>query len=452
MTTWRPSLERAPSQTQGRALMKQGRFQAAEEAFAKACAGAGALRSSSSPAGHAPCTAGLEWDAASIGLSTRLFLAKAVWCQEQPARALGVAEDLCESAVQVGLAPASGLMGEICSVTARLCRELLAPASAAVPVHTPPVRARWRRVGAAACQRMCGWRANDARDRATFHELEAQIHELCCACAPPPPAPSPVEGAHAAAGKAPEAAGQCGCLCGAVQAARAAQQQCVVAAGASPGAGRLPPLQQRRRAHLRRLQELLGEVDHRAEAAERQSAAAARARKREKASRHGKRWREKRAVVLDARLAQLEGQVAARLHIARGLCTAGDSDAPGGGGGGGAGGAETCPPCHPRGNNDTAAAAAAGARLDVGAGRIAWGRVPEALRPGSSGEGGLHHDPGRVERKRWQLESLYVVLARVVRLHTPRTHASTPGGGGGPLLHVVDFGSGTGEDHAARRR
>ena len=42
------------------------------------------------------------------------------------------------------------------------------------------------------------------------------------------------------------------------------------------------------------------------------------------------------------------------------------------------------------------------------------GRRPGALCPESTSDGGLHHDPQRVKRKRWQLESIYIVLERVV--------------------------------------
>jgi methylase of polypeptide subunit release factors len=87
---------------------------------------------------------------------------------------------------------------------------------------------------------------------------------------------------------------------------------------------------------------------------------------------------------------------------------------------------------------------------------VEWETVPDVLRPSTGGKGGLAHDKGRVTRKRWQLESLYVVVRRVVgRLKEVQWanrnacvadvgSGSQTGGVGGRPLRVVDFGCGSG--------
>lgn len=91
-----------------------------------------------------------------------------------------------------------------------------------------------------------------------------------------------------------------------------------------------------------------------------------------------------------------------------------------------------------------------------------WDRVPIGLQPGSEGEGGLAHNQYRVTRKRWQLESLYRVLDRVVAMyeHThgggknsdssppaPESGCTLEGGLAGGKSNrcvIVDFGAGSG--------
>jgi 2-polyprenyl-3-methyl-5-hydroxy-6-metoxy-1,4-benzoquinol methylase len=71
--------------------------------------------------------------------------------------------------------------------------------------------------------------------------------------------------------------------------------------------------------------------------------------------------------------------------------------------------------------------------------RLPWDQIPNMLRPSSAEEGGLAHNTDRVRRKCWQLESLYVVLRTVIGKMVGKVNAT-----GSPPLHIVDFGSGSG--------
>jgi len=76
--------------------------------------------------------------------------------------------------------------------------------------------------------------------------------------------------------------------------------------------------------------------------------------------------------------------------------------------------------------------------------RLDWARVPASLQPWSDELGGLAHDPRRVDHKRWQLESLFVALSYVLAHHRTDVRNSLDEGTDGGKLHIVDFGSGSG--------
>ena len=110
----------------------------------------------------------------------------------------------------------------------------------------------------------------------------------------------------------------------------------------------------------------------------------------------------------------------ARLHVIGGMCAGGvagaEAESFGGdgigddnvGGPAAAAGVGAGRASAPSTAEDAAIMAALAQRLD-------WSRVPSEMRPSSEGRGGLAHLPVRVLRKRWQLESVWSVLQATVR-------------------------------------
>lgn len=80
--------------------------------------------------------------------------------------------------------------------------------------------------------------------------------------------------------------------------------------------------------------------------------------------------------------------------------------------------------------------------------RLDWKHVPAVLQPSSTEDGGLGHNASRVQRKEWQLESLFNVLFRTVqqlKANRAAAAASSDGGRGATSpITIVDFGSGSG--------
>ena len=174
----------------------------------------------------------------------------------------------------------------------------------------------------------------------------------------------------------------------------------------------------KRKAQLAREQTLrswmleLGLIDETAEA----QAMAERTAVRDERAAHDRRKRAKRAGYLDSELEKLAPEIATLRgrHEDRGLCI----------------------PCSPP--------------VAGGGGRLPWDAVPEGLKPSSSSEGGIERRgpereaATRVTRKMWQLESVFTVLREIVAgLEAARGPAATTGSSA-PPIHVVDFGSGSG--------
>jgi hypothetical protein len=171
-------------------------------------------------------------------------------------------------------------------------------------------------------------------------------------------------------------------------------------------------------------------VDHAGEAAAEEQLVLKRAKHRA----FKQRRRAAAGSVLDSQLARLAPQLDRLCPPREGLCCSTDCSS---------GGAA-------KAGAPLAAGAGAAAAARASAPRMEWARVPFGLQPGSLEDGGLK-DPARVERKAWQLESLFRVLQRVVACmeHGGRGRAGRPAAGGAPRLHVVDFGSGSGNSALA---
>ena len=60
-------------------------------------------------------------------------------------------------------------------------------------------------------------------------------------------------------------------------------------------------------------------------------------------------------------------------------------------------------------------------------------------------KGGLGHDATRVQRKQWQLESLFKILSRIIKkIHSNRTKPAVDEPALNTPITIVDFGSGSG--------
>lgn len=194
------------------------------------------------------------------------------------------------------------------------------------------------------------------------------------------------------------------------------------AAGHKPGGFRR--VQEANEATLRDLQIALGEVDLEAEGKEEE----ARQANRERRARRAIRLRAEQSRAMDSQLVALAPEVAARRRVVPGLCRGEEGALPGS--------------------------------------RLPWDSLPASLLPSSTEDGGLSHNENRVQRKQWQLESLYTVLRRVVQSLTaqypkpccwvpqspPATIDEQPARKKAAVsrdlaadpIHVVDFGSGSG--------
>ncbi|CAE8626246.1 unnamed protein product [Polarella glacialis] len=163
---------------------------------------------------------------------------------------------------------------------------------------------------------------------------------------------------------------------------------------------------------LRQLHLRLGLVDVLAE----EAAAVEVEERRERKQRHKSRRQDRAARCLDD-LTKLAPQIPAHRHVLVGLC----------------------------------------APLDSGLHelRLDWDQVPAVLQPSSNEVGGLAHDPRRVERKRWQLESLFVAFSYVLARHRVGRGTGVDAAKGIAVqdlgsqldqkrLDIVDFGAGSG--------
>jgi len=215
------------------------------------------------------------------------------------------------------------------------------------------------------------------------------------------------------------------CLCGSLEQARVATTAAIgacseAAAIADIGQKRNRALgmrgkaqrqgQEKRELSLRQLQIRLGLVDLHAES----EAAAAAVERKLRNQRHRIRRQDRAAACLNDLLSELAPDIEQKRHVLANLC-----------------------------NPDIS--------LEE---RMDWGLVPAALQPNSSDAGGLAHDSHRMDRKRWQLESIFVALAHVLGHRYPCQTIVLDSAGGDvkhsvngydhKAFHIVDFGSGSG--------
>jgi len=344
---------------------------------------------------------------------TRVLLAQAYEREGDLASAVEQASIAAEEARRLGVVQGSAVNFTIHSFLQRNCAEVGGEASLAAGLASTALLKP-------------GLLAQDSFDMARVCMVESSIHRQL--------------------GNLPEARDAC-------QEAVAAG----MATGSQPGGFR--KFQDVNESVLREIRLELGEIDLVAEAAEEQRRALA----REKRAKRGARIRLEQSRAMDGHLAALAEEVDARRTACPRLCRApGDEEDPGS--------------------------------------RLPWGSLPPSLLPSWTEDGGLSHDVGRVARKQWQLESLFTILARVVahieeNIHTTETNETkqasmapsscsippppppppptSPSSGGGepakkkpkavPLasrassvgsverrdlglhpLHIVDFGSGSG--------
>ena len=419
--TWRPPLEVVPAgQCEGRRLLKARDFAGAVAALAAQVLEDKGCNLAPIPAGVS--TAG--WPQEAIAISTRLLLCKAqAACGDLQAALDSATEAVTATRLGGGvLVPLDGpLMSKALFTIAQLHNE---------GQGTNPAGLR---AGVQACQELRAIRQADsqAAERAKACEIQSELHrKLCCCLAVHTGA---VVEAHevATASETGTAANSgttmvCGstasralpavakgirpCTCGAMAAALGALQACVDAGEIvinAKGRGGVTRQHQLRITALRELRIRLGLIDVAAEAADVLAAEeikAEKARERTAGGRgsKGSRKRARFAASLDEQLLALHGEVEERHTTLAALCL-GRDDA-------GAVGQE-----HPP--------------------RIDWEAVPLVLRPSSLEDGGLGQSgTARVQRKEWQLESIFTVLRGVLSVIEEPGHP----------LHIVDFGSGCG--------